>query len=209
MTAKLYVVPASHPCATVIAALELKGVPYRTVAWVPAFHKLAQKAEVRDGTVPGIVFDDGAKVLGSRAILRELEARVPEPAALRRRPREAELAEAWGDQVLQPLVRRVLWHALSRGHRRAAHLRGGREADPADARAVAGSRRRRWRWLERRITGRRPRRSGADLSACRATSSASTPGSRTARSAASGPTPPTCRSRRACGCCSTLDDLRR
>src|SRR4051794_40895505 len=119
MPAKLYVVPASHPCATVTAALHLKGVDYERVDLVPALHKAVQKLRFGGpGTVPGIVFDDGVKVGGSRAIVRELERRRPQPALfppaedadLRRRVEEA---EEWGDQVLQPLVRRVLWYALS------------------------------------------------------------------------------------------------
>ena len=53
MTAKLYVVPASHPCATVAAALDLKGLPYRRVELAPAFHKLHQKLRFGGrGTVP-------------------------------------------------------------------------------------------------------------------------------------------------------------
>ncbi|MEA2171035.1 MAG: hypothetical protein QOF76_4335 [Solirubrobacteraceae bacterium] len=111
MPAKLYVVPASHPCATVIGALDIKRVPYTTVEWVPAFHKVAQKALFGEMTVPGIVFENGHKVHGSRAILRHLEALVPDPPLYG----DAAIAdaEAWGNDVLQPLVRRLLWWALS------------------------------------------------------------------------------------------------
>jgi glutathione S-transferase len=107
---KLYVVPASHPCATVAKALELKGIPYERVDLVPTFHVLAQTLRFGGRTVPGIVFDDGRKVQGSRAILRELEARRPEPSLYAAGTEEA---ERWGDEVLQPLVRRVIWQALS------------------------------------------------------------------------------------------------
>lgn len=115
MPAKLYVVPASHPCATVERALELKGIPFTKVNLVPVFHKGHQKARFRDGsTVPGIVFEDGRKLLGSKAILRALEdtppSLLPDDPALRARVEEA---EGWGEDVLQPLVRRVLWCALS------------------------------------------------------------------------------------------------
>jgi glutathione S-transferase len=118
MSATLYAVPASHPCAAVERALQAKGVDYRRVDLVPVFHKLHQRARFRTGaSVPGIVFDDGTRMLGSRAILRELERRVPEPAFL---PSDAdertrvEQVEAWGDEMLQGLVRRILWTALGR-----------------------------------------------------------------------------------------------
>ncbi len=116
MTAKLYVVPASHPCATVAAALDLKGIAYRRVDLVPAFHKAHQKARFGRGTVPGIVFSDGQRVVGSRAIVQAIEQRRPDPPlypADAERRRRVEEAEEWGDQTLQPLVRRVLWHGLS------------------------------------------------------------------------------------------------
>ena len=56
-------------------------------------------------------------MLGSRAIVRELEARAPDPPLLPADPdlrARAERAEEWGDQVLQPLVRRILWAAIRR-----------------------------------------------------------------------------------------------
>lgn len=115
MAAKLYVVPASHPCATVERALELKGIPYKKVNLVPVFHKGHQKARFGGaGTVPGIRFDDGRKVMGSKEILRTLEdtppSLFPADADARRRVEEA---ETWGDEILQPLVRRVVWCALA------------------------------------------------------------------------------------------------
>jgi glutathione S-transferase len=115
--AKLYVVPASHPCACVEYALRVKGVPYERVDLIPVAHKLIQQVRFGGATVPGIVFEDGEKVLGSRAILRTLEHRAPEPPLLPLDARErkpVEEAEQWGDEVLQPLVRRVIWRALVR-----------------------------------------------------------------------------------------------
>jgi glutathione S-transferase len=118
MVATLYVVPASHPCAAVERALQAKGIEYRRVDLVPVFHKLHQRARFRGGdTVPGIVFDDGTRMLGSRAILRELERRVPEPPFLPAGEQErtrVEQVEQWGDEMLQGLARRVLWTALGR-----------------------------------------------------------------------------------------------
>jgi glutathione S-transferase len=117
MTAVLYAIPASNPCATVERAMQLKGVPYRRVELVPGAHVVQQRARFGAGSVPGVAFADGARVIGSRAILRALDQRVPEPALL---PAAEELrarvgrAEEWGDQVLQSVVRRVLWAALRR-----------------------------------------------------------------------------------------------
>lgn len=116
MAAKLHAVPASHPCATVEAALQAKGIAFERVDWAPALHKAVQKLRFGGGTVPGIVFDDGEKVLGSKAILRALDRRSPEPPLLPSDPQAraaVEAAESWGDEDLQSVVRRVLWHALS------------------------------------------------------------------------------------------------
>ena len=83
----------------------------------PVAHKAVQKALFGGSTVPGLVLD-GEKILGSRHIIRALErAGARAAAAARATPKErksVELAEEWGDEVLQPLVRRVLWAALRR-----------------------------------------------------------------------------------------------
>jgi glutathione S-transferase len=117
MGAVLYAIPASHPCAAIGKALELKGVRYRRVDLIPGPHRIV--THVRFGTtrVPVVVFDDGTPVAGSRAIVRELERRAPAPRLL---PSEHDAyvavarAEEWGDQVLQALVRRIVWAALRR-----------------------------------------------------------------------------------------------
>ena len=116
MAATLYAVPASHPCACAERALQLKAIEYRRIDMPPVAHKAIQKALFGGSTVPGLVLD-GEKVLGSRPIVRALEAKAPEPPLLPSDPNECksvELAEGWGDEVLQPLVRRVLWAGLGR-----------------------------------------------------------------------------------------------
>jgi glutathione S-transferase len=107
MPAKLYVVHGSHPCATVEKALELKGVPYKRVELPPPSQVVVMPRLFGRRTVPGIRFEDGEKVQGSRAILRALDRRVPEPALLT--GPEVEEAERWGDEVFQPIARRLLW----------------------------------------------------------------------------------------------------
>jgi glutathione S-transferase len=117
MTAVLYAIPASHPCAVVERALQLKAMPYRRVELIPVLHRAVQRTRFKAGSVPGIVLTGGERISGSRAILRALESRVAEPALL---PADAEMrarverAEEWGDQVLQPLARRVVWGAVRR-----------------------------------------------------------------------------------------------
>ncbi len=113
----LYALPASHPCAAVEAALRLKGMPYERVDMLPVVSKLQQLRRFGGQTVPGVVFADGERVLGSREIVRALEHRAPDPPLLpadARERRGVEEAERWGDEVLQPLVRRVTWAALVR-----------------------------------------------------------------------------------------------
>jgi glutathione S-transferase len=116
VAATLYAVPASHPCAAVERALILKGIGYRRVDLPPVAHKVVQRARFGGGTVPGVELD-GRRILGSRAIVRALDERAPEPRLVpedRDECKRVELAEGWGDEVLQPLVRRVLWNALGR-----------------------------------------------------------------------------------------------
>ena len=117
MPTKLYVVHGSHPCMTVARALEMKGIPFKLVEFPPPMHVAAMRALFGKRTVPGIRFEDGEKLSGSRAILRRLDEKVAEPALL---PSDAELrarvlrAEEWGDEVLQPMGRRLIWPALKR-----------------------------------------------------------------------------------------------
>jgi glutathione S-transferase len=109
----LLAVPASHPCAAVQAALRIKHVRHRRVDLPPVLHKPLMMAAFGRGTVPSLRFADGERVVGSRAIIRALEARVPEPR-LRPGTQAVDAAEAWGDEVLQPLARRLVWAALRR-----------------------------------------------------------------------------------------------
>ena len=159
--ATLYALPASHPCAAVEVALRLKGVDYRRVDMIPVVSKLQQWRRFGGMTVPAVEFDDGEKVLGSREIVRALEHRAPEPQLLPADARErhgVEEAERWGDEVLQPLARRLAWAALRARHERDDGLRGQRgPAGPRPARPAHGAARRaRLGVLQR---GERPARS--------------------------------------------------
>jgi glutathione S-transferase len=117
MPAKLYVINGSHPCAAVERAMELKGMPYRTVEYIPPLHAPLQRLRFGVRTVPAIRFEDGEKVSGSRAIVRRLEELVPSPPLFPADPAaraRVEEAERWGDESLQPVARRLIWPAFGR-----------------------------------------------------------------------------------------------
>jgi glutathione S-transferase len=117
MALKLYIVHGSHPCATVQRALELKGIDHDVVELPPPMHAALQRIRFGARTVPAVRFDDGEKLVGSRAILDRIEQLAPEPPLLPTdlQERTAVLrAEEWGDQVFQPIARRLLWPALRR-----------------------------------------------------------------------------------------------
>jgi glutathione S-transferase len=110
----LHVLPPSHPCMAVEAALRHKGLQYERVALIPGQHVDEMQRIYGEGrsTVPGLLVD-GEPVHGSRPILARLEQLVPGPS-LYPDPRAEEIREAerWGDEELQDLGRRLPWGAL-------------------------------------------------------------------------------------------------
>lgn len=67
-------------------------------------------------TVPSLAIA-GRKLTGSREIARELDALRPDPPLYPSEPERrvaTEDAERWGEEVLQPAGRRILWNALKR-----------------------------------------------------------------------------------------------
>ena len=115
MRATLFGVPASHPSLAAELMLRHKGVEYRRVDLVNAAHRTVLRAMgFPRKTVPAMRLD-GAKVQGTTAIARALDALVPSPPLFPADPerrREVEEAVAWGDEVLQPVPRRLIWNAL-------------------------------------------------------------------------------------------------
>ena len=116
---KLYVVHSSHPAEAVRKALALKGIPHKTVELLIPTHAALMRLRFGTRTVPALKLDGGAKVSGSRNIMRTLDALVPDPPLLPSQDEPAARAavldaERWGDEVLQPLVRRIVWAALKR-----------------------------------------------------------------------------------------------
>ncbi len=118
MSAKLYVIPGSHPCDCVEAAMRLKGLDYRRVDLLPVVHKAVIGARFRASTVPALALD-GERIVGSRAILRRLDQLAPQPPLYPADPElraKVEEAESFGNDVLQPLARRIAWCVLRRNH---------------------------------------------------------------------------------------------
>lgn len=110
-TPTLYVQTGSHPCAAVEAAARMKGIEFRRVNLLPLTQVLVGPLLWGGATVPGMRVQ-GARICGSRAIMRRLEDLAPEPPLLPppgdpRRARVLEM-ERWGDELFQPVARRVI-----------------------------------------------------------------------------------------------------
>ncbi|HTB70704.1 MAG TPA: glutathione S-transferase N-terminal domain-containing protein [Solirubrobacteraceae bacterium] len=110
-TAKLYVLPGSHPCAAVEVALWSKSIDFKRVDLLPLSQVLIGPLRYGGTTVPGLRID-GERLVGSRTIMRRLDELVPDPALLppAGTPSYAPVLEAerWGDEVLQSVPRRIL-----------------------------------------------------------------------------------------------------
>jgi glutathione S-transferase len=117
LDAKLYVIPGSHPAMAARRMLELKGIPYKRVDLMPVISRGALRAlRFPSNTVPSLSIG-GVKITGSRAIAHELDQLRPDPPLYPSDDGElvaVEDAERWGEEVLQPAVRRILWNALQR-----------------------------------------------------------------------------------------------
>ena len=115
MPTRLYVMPISNAAAAGAAMVAYKRVPHRVLRLTPGLHPLLLRFAGFEGfTVPALELD-GRKVQGSRRIARfldELSAERPLfPPDPEQRARVEE-AERWGDQVLQPVPRRLFRHLL-------------------------------------------------------------------------------------------------
>ncbi len=114
---KLYALPGSHPCAAVEAALRLKSIAHKRVDLLPTGEILLGPLLYGGRTVPGMRID-GERLVGSRRIMRRLDALVPEPPLLPA-PGMADYArvldaERWGDEVFQSVPRRLIDAAFLR-----------------------------------------------------------------------------------------------
>jgi glutathione S-transferase len=117
MNARLYVIPASHPSVAAQLMLEHKGIPYKRTDLLPVISKGMLRAAGFPGiTVPALKID-GRRTQGSLEISRELDRIKPEPPLFPADPERraaVEEAERWGDEVLQPPMRQILWWTIKR-----------------------------------------------------------------------------------------------
>jgi glutathione S-transferase len=128
---KLYVIPGSHACRSGLLMLEHKGVPFHRVDVITLTHPVAVRllgfnagGETRNaggkrtfgirlgdllGTVPALSAD-GERVSTNHKIARFLDDRHPEPPLFPADPterRKVEEAEAWANEELQMVARRL------------------------------------------------------------------------------------------------------
>ena len=137
----LYEIHGSHPCVAVERALQLKRQPYELRELPPALHVPLQWLRFRRLIVPVLVLGSGETLVGSTAIVHRLDELVPEPALLPAEPAARErvlAAERWGDEVLQPAVRRLTWLGIKRNPRAlVGYAKGSRLPLPAALQAPA------------------------------------------------------------------------
>lgn len=96
--------------------LEVKGVEYELVKVLPLNQRVHLRlAGFRGGTVPALKLD-GRRLQGSREISRALDARWPDPPLFPADPElraRVEEAERWGDEVFQPVPRRLFRYGVA------------------------------------------------------------------------------------------------
>jgi glutathione S-transferase len=140
MRATVFGVPASHPSLAAELMLRHKGIEYRRVDLVPAAHRGIVRALGFPGSTVPALRVDGAKVQGTTAIALALDALIPSPPLFPSDPerrRAVEEAEAWGNEVLQPVPRRLIWNAVGRDRATlATYLEGQRSGIPTGVAAA-------------------------------------------------------------------------
>lgn len=134
MRATLFGIAASHPSLAGELMLRHKRIGYRRIDLMPGVHRgVLRAAGFPEVTVPAIRLN-GAKLQGTRSIALALDALVPSPPLFPADPgrrRAVEEAEAWGDEVLQPVPRRIVWNALKHDRSElATYLEGARLGIP-------------------------------------------------------------------------------
>jgi glutathione S-transferase len=141
---KLFVVPASHPCVAVEAALRLKGLEYEREDLAFGLSNFKQVMRFGNRTVPAVTIGRH-RVTGSRLIMRTLEGIQPDPRLV---PSDPELrarvdeADEWGDFVLQEQTRWIVLAGVAKHPEAFASFNEGYNAltlpDFAVKRASAG-----------------------------------------------------------------------
>ena len=134
MHATLFGLASSHPTLTAELMLRHKRIDHRRIDLMPGLHRVALRAMRFPGvTVPALRLD-GTRLQGTRTISRALDALVPSPPLFPSDPerrRAVEEAEAWGDEVFQPVPRRIVWNALKHDRSElATYLEGAKTGIP-------------------------------------------------------------------------------
>ncbi len=146
----LHVVPFSHPCLAVSAALDRLGREYETVTLVAGRHSEEVEAIYGEGrgTVPGLLVGD-EPVHGTATIFARLgelhpdAGLYPEDSAEAIREAEAGIAED-----LQTSARVLVFGALHFRPESMATFAGGDQLDPAGVDFAIKTMRATWRYLE-------------------------------------------------------------
>jgi glutathione S-transferase len=117
MQATVYALAGSHAVKAALLMLDHKGIEWRRRDLVNVVDRpLLRLMGFPGPTVPAVKLD-GRRIQTTRALSRELDEIVPErplfPADPDRRV-AVEAAEQWGDEVFQPVPRRIAWAALKR-----------------------------------------------------------------------------------------------
>jgi glutathione S-transferase len=146
INAKLYGLRGSAPSFSAELMLLHKRIQYRRVNLIPARHRKRLPAKgFPGGTVPALLLN-GQRVQTNRAIARALDELVPDPPLFPADPTiraDVEEAERFGDEVLQPAVRRmILWSLTQDPDSVRPHPANGRLLVPRNA------------WLRRRLMPR-------------------------------------------------------
>jgi glutathione S-transferase len=117
MKATVYGLAGSHPVKAALLMLDRKGIEWKRRDLANVVDRpLLRLMGFPGPTVPAIKLD-GRKIQTTRAIARALDELVPEPPLFPADPARraaVEDAERWGDEVLQPVPRRLSWGALTR-----------------------------------------------------------------------------------------------
>lgn len=120
MIATVYALPASHPVKAAMLMLAHKGIEARRIDLPSVVHRPFLRAIGFPGvTVPAVRLGE-RRVQTTRALARALEELRPDPPlfpsdlALRA---QVEQAERWGDEVLQPVPRRLAFSSPMRRRR--------------------------------------------------------------------------------------------
>lgn len=146
----LHVVPFSHPCLAVSAALDRLGCEYETVTLVTGKHADEVEQIYGEGrrTVPGLLVD-GEPVHGTRAIFARLDAISPDGGLYPEAAAEAiRAAEAGIAEDLQTSARVLVFGALHFRPESMGTFAGMGQLDPAGVDFAIKTMRATWRYLE-------------------------------------------------------------